>query len=159
LAAPSSAAYGATYTVSWSATSPGNGYELQEAADPSFVVADTWSVSGTSRQFTHAPVSTSTYYYRSRAAVSCGGTQTSAWSSASQTAVQGSTLEVTAQTITTTVTYVAPLHVLAGPSVTVTNPGQLTLRAGVQVVLRNGFSVGSGARLTATLDPSLTPEP
>jgi hypothetical protein len=157
LAAPSSAAYGATYTVSWSATSPGNGYELQEAADPSFVVADSWSVSGTSRQFTHAPVSTSTYYYRSRAAVSCGGTQTSAWSSASQTAVQGSTLEVTAQTITTTVTYVAPLHVLAGPSVTVTNPGQLTLRAGVQVVLRNGFSVGSGARLTATLDPSLIP--
>jgi hypothetical protein len=157
LTAPSGAAYGATYAVSWTATSPSNSYELEEATDPSFVVAETSSVSGTSRQFSHVPQSTTTYLYRCRAAVSCGGTQTSAWSNVAQTAVQGSTLELTGQTIATPVTYEAPLEVLVGPSVTVTNPGQLTLRAGVRVVLRNGFTVGPGARFTAAVDPSLVP--
>jgi hypothetical protein len=157
LTAPFSVANGATYTVSWTATSPANSYELQESTDPSFVVADTWIVSGTGRQFNHAPASNTTYRYRSRAIVTCGGTQASAWSNIGSTTVQGGTLELTGQTISTTVTYQAGIQVFAGPNLTVTSPGQLTLRAGVQVVLRNGFSVGPGARLTAAVDATLIP--
>jgi hypothetical protein len=158
LTAPPGAAYPATYTLSWTATSPANSYELQEATDPSFAAAETWSVSGTNRQFSHAPQFTTTYYYRCRATVSCGGTQSSAWSNLDQTLVQGSTVEVTGQSITSMVTYEAPVQVLAGPSVTVASPGQLTLRAGTEVILRNGFAVGSSATFIAAVDPSLAPQ-
>jgi len=43
----------------------------------------------------------------------------------------------------------------AGPALSIVSPGNVTLRAAQAVILRNGFSVGSGARLTAALDPSL----
>jgi len=43
----------------------------------------------------------------------------------------------------------------AGPAVTVSNPGTLSLRAAERVVLRNGFKVESGAAVTAAVDPSL----
>jgi hypothetical protein len=157
LTAPTSAAGGATYTVSWTATNPANSYELQEATDPLFVAPGSWSVSGTSRQFSHAPLSTTTYRYRSRAVVDCGGTQVSGWSNVGSTTIQAGTLEVVGQTITSTVTYQAAIQVVAGPNVVVSSPGHLTLRAGVKVVLRNGFSVGPGAKFTASLDPSLIP--
>lgn len=157
--APAAAGSGAAYTVGWTATSPGGMYEVEEANDPFFTTPDAWSVSGTSRQFNHAPESTTTYFCRCRAVVSCGGTQASAWSNVGQTTVQGSTVEVVSQTITTTVTYQAASQVLAGPSVLVSNPAQLTLRAGFRVVLRNGFSVGPGARLTVAVDPLLAPPP
>jgi len=45
----------------------------------------------------------------------------------------------------------------AGPALSIVSPGNVTLRAAQAVILRNGFSVGSGARLTAALDPSLAP--
>jgi phage tail-like protein len=46
---------------------------------------------------------------------------------------------------------------LAGPALGVVSPGDLRLRAADLVVLRNGVSVGSGARLTLELDPTIPP--
>jgi hypothetical protein len=87
LAAPAAAASGADYTVSWTATSPDNTYELQEATDPSFSVATTYAVTGTSRVFNHAPASPTDYYYRVRATSTCGGGTISTWSNTGQTTV------------------------------------------------------------------------
>jgi len=62
---------------------------------------------------------------------------------------------LSSQTVTTTQIHEACHGIYAGPSLAVTSPGQLTLRAAVQVVLRNGTTIGNGARLTVALDPSL----
>jgi len=154
LSAPASAANGADYAVSWTATSPGNIYELQEATEPSFAVPEAFTVTGTSRQFAHAPVDTTTYSTRVRALAACGAVNyPSAWSNTGATTVEGSTIEVQEQTVSTTVTIEATDQVLAGPGLVVTAPGQLFLRAGTRVVLRNGVAVGAGARLTVALGP------
>jgi M6 family metalloprotease-like protein len=59
------------------------------------------------------------------------------------------------QTVSTAVIYESCDTIAAGLSFDVAAPGDLTLRAATQVTLRNGFSVGLGARLTVALDPSL----
>jgi immune inhibitor A len=61
------------------------------------------------------------------------------------------------QTVSTSMTYESCGSLAAGPSFAVVAPGNLTLRAANRVVLRNGFSVGQGARLAAGIDPSLSP--
>jgi len=59
------------------------------------------------------------------------------------------------QTISTNTLQESCGTIKAGPALAVQSPAQLTLRAATYVVLRNGFSVGSGAKLTVALDPSL----
>ena len=54
-------------------------------------------------------------------------------------------------------TYTSCGTVQAGPSYTVGATGDVTLQAGHAVVLANGFSVESGGRLTAGVDPNLDP--
>lgn len=69
-------------------------------------------------------------------------------------------LLLTNQTVTTTTTWEACNSITAGDSAqpfAVVFPGHATLRAGTRVVLRNGFSVGSGAGLTLGTDPELIP--
>lgn len=56
------------------------------------------------------------------------------------------------QTITTVETYEACRTITAGPDVTVTFTGDLTLRAGERIALDNGFSVESGGRCTIEID-------
>ncbi|HXV59508.1 MAG TPA: hypothetical protein VEK15_02355 [Vicinamibacteria bacterium] len=52
--------------------------------------------------------------------------------------------------------YVACNSITAGPSFTLLAPASVLLRAGNIVVLRNGFSVGSGASISIQLDPNCT---
>lgn len=59
------------------------------------------------------------------------------------------------QIITTTQIYTSCGTLSAGPALLIVSPGNVTLWGGTRVVLRNGFSVGSGAALTAGIDPSL----
>ncbi|MGV8040168.1 MAG: hypothetical protein AB2L07_08840 [Thermoanaerobaculaceae bacterium] len=87
LSAPASAASGASYNVTWTATSPDGTYDLQEATNAAFTGATQVSVSGTTRSYTHTAAAPTTYYYRVRAKVACGGGLTSTWSSAGQTVV------------------------------------------------------------------------
>lgn len=158
LTAPAQAVSGADYTVSWSATSPLNTYELQESTDPEYTSPTTIGVSGAGRDFSHTVTSDTTYYYRVRATDSClGSTYSSDWSEAGQTTVTVGAcgLELTAQTISTTVVHAVCGSIYAGPELAVVSPGDLTLRAGVSVVLRNGVSVDSGATLTIAVDPGL----
>ena len=54
-------------------------------------------------------------------------------------------------------TYTSCGTVQAGPSYTVGATGDVTLQAGHAVVLADGFSVESGGRLTAGVDPNLDP--
>ncbi|MDH3814560.1 MAG: zinc-dependent metalloprotease [Acidobacteriota bacterium] len=58
-------------------------------------------------------------------------------------------------TITTAETHEACRSITAGPDVTVTSTGNLTLRAGESITLDDGFSVESGGRFTAEIDPGL----
>jgi len=69
--------------------------------------------------------------------------------------VSACTTTVSNQTVATAVTVEDCHGILAGPSLAVSSPGHLTLRAAAQVVLRNGTSIDGGARLTVALDPSL----
>ena len=55
--------------------------------------------------------------------------------------------------ITAVETYEACRTITAGPDVTVTDMGDLTLRAGESIVLGNGFSVESGGTFAAEVDP------
>lgn len=87
LTAPATAASGASYTVTWTATSPAGTYEIDEATNSSFTGSSRATVSGTSRSYSHAVASATTYYYRVRATVSCGGGLTSPWSGSGQTQV------------------------------------------------------------------------
>ena len=98
LTAPASATSASDYTASWSATSPLDTYELQEATNPSFSGASTYSGSGTSAVFNHTVGSPTTYYYHLRATDTCGGpTWYSTWSATGST-----TVNPPAQTLTVT---------------------------------------------------------
>jgi len=88
LTAPAAAMSGQSYSVSWTATSSDNTYEVQESTDPGFAGASTTAVTGTSRSFSHTVASATTYYYRVRAKIVCGGSPYySSWSSSGQTVV------------------------------------------------------------------------
>jgi len=70
--------------------------------------------------------------------------------------VSGCTTTVADQAFTGAQLYESCHGIYAGPNVsTTTSGGHLTLRAAAVVVLRNGFSIGNGAKLTVALDPSL----
>jgi hypothetical protein len=82
----------------------------------------------------------------------------SAWSDIAQTTViNGCVVEVSDRTITGNETHESCHTLLAGPDLAVVAPGHLTLRAGTVVALRNGVSIGPGARLSVAIDPSLLP--
>ena len=49
--------------------------------------------------------------------------------------------------------------IAAGPGVVVEGGGNLALRAGRRVVLRDGFSVAAGGRLVVEIDPALADPP
>lgn len=57
------------------------------------------------------------------------------------------------QTFSTTEAFEACETVTAGPTVNVTATGDVNFQAGERVVLRNGFSVEDGGRLTVITDP------
>jgi hypothetical protein len=59
------------------------------------------------------------------------------------------------QAIGSAAVYEACTSLTAGPDVTVNSTGDLTLRAGSKIVFGSGFSVRTGGRLTAEIDPSL----
>ncbi len=89
LTAPTSGTSGTGYTISWTATSPLNTYEIQESTDPAFGSASTWSWSDTGAMFTHTLASDTTYYYRVRATDTCSGSlYASSWSNVGQTLVR-----------------------------------------------------------------------
>ena len=64
-------------------------------------------------------------------------------------------LDLSNQAIDTVETFTVCNSIAAGAQFEVGSPGDLTFRADVVVVLRNGFSVQSGARFSAVLDASL----
>lgn len=64
---------------------------------------------------------------------------------------------VQGRTVDGSETYESCGVLFAGPALDVVSPGDLGLRAGDLVVLRNGVSVGSGARLTLEIDPTIPP--
>jgi Zn-dependent metalloprotease len=66
-------------------------------------------------------------------------------------------VDMTSQAVTTTETFGACDTLTAGTGFAVESPGDVTFEAGNTIVLENGFSVGSGATLTAVIDPSLHP--
>jgi glucose/arabinose dehydrogenase len=153
IAAPTVTSSALPYTVSWSATNPTGTYQVQEATTPTFAGAATFDVTGTSRQFTHVAGGDTTYLYRVRAVDDCSGTPyVSAWSDIVETAViNGCVVEVSDRTVAGNETHESCHTLLAGPNVAVVSPGHLTLRGGTTVVLRNGVSIGPGARLTIAL--------
>ena len=62
----------ATYTVSWSAVSGASSYKIQEATSSDFSGAQEYTLSGTSKSFSHTVSTTTTYYYRVAAINDCG---------------------------------------------------------------------------------------
>jgi hypothetical protein len=116
----------------------------------------TYKVDGTSVSFTHTVGSPTTYYYRVRATDSCGGsTYMSSWSDTARRRSQRCVdLTLTSQTILTTVVHEACGTITAGPRLRWFHWAPDAARA-THVVLRNGFSVGAGARLTVAIDASL----
>jgi len=62
----------ATYTVSWTAVSGATSYVLQEDTSSSFSGAQEYTLSGTSKSFSHIVTTTTTYYYRAAAINDCG---------------------------------------------------------------------------------------
>jgi hypothetical protein len=62
----------ATYTVSWSSVSGATNYVLQESTSSSFSEVQEYTVTGTSRSFSHTVSTTTTYYYRVAAMDDCG---------------------------------------------------------------------------------------
>lgn len=159
LTAPASATSGSTYTVSWTATSSDNTYEVQESTDSGFGGAGTAAVTGTTTGITHTVPSAKTYYYRVRAVRVCLGSNLySGWSNSGLTSVGGAagcTLSLVSQTISTTQIHASCDTLTAGPALQIATPGDVRLRAAVSVILRNGFSVQSGARFIAGTDASL----
>src|SRR5690606_12622773 len=65
------------------------------------------------------------------------------------------TVVLSGQTISDTRTITSCGTLAAGPALEVTSTGNLTLRAATAVVLRNGFSVQSGAIVKIGLDSTL----
>jgi len=66
-------------------------------------------------------------------------------------------LVLSGTTVDSTQTFTACDVLTAGPDFQVIASGDLTFRAGARIVLRNGFSVGAGARFRAVIDPGLLP--
>jgi hypothetical protein len=66
-------------------------------------------------------------------------------------------LVLSGATVDSAQTFTACDVLTAGPDFHVISPGDLTLRAGARIVLRDGFSVGAGARFRAVIDPGLLP--
>ncbi|MGV8042055.1 MAG: PKD domain-containing protein [Thermoanaerobaculaceae bacterium] len=88
LSAPSTAANGVAYTLSWTATSPDNAYELQESTSSDFGGASSRAVTGTSATTVHTVSTATTFHARVRALDACGGgSYQSSWSSATATAI------------------------------------------------------------------------
>ncbi|MGB5813779.1 MAG: LamG domain-containing protein, partial [Thermoanaerobaculia bacterium] len=63
--------------------------------------------------------------------------------------------DLTSLVISSTVTYEACDTLTAGDGVQLLAPADVTLRAGDEVILRHGFSLGAGAKLTVVIDPSI----
>jgi plastocyanin len=61
------------------------------------------------------------------------------------------------QTVVGTEIYEACFTITAGPNFVVSATGDLTLRAGQQIILRDGFAVDAGGVFTAEIDPELSP--
>ena len=158
---PGSASSGAMYTVSWTATSGDNTYELQESADPGFSVVNTTPVTGTSLGLSHTVISAKTYYYRVRASLGCSGSELySGWSSTVSVAVSAGAecnVSLANQTISTAQVYASCGTLTAGPAVQIVSPGAGRFRAATAVILRSGFAVQSSVRFSAGTDPSLAP--
>ncbi len=82
---PAAARTGANYTVSWSATSRDNRYEIEESPDPAFTTSSRFEVTGTSRLFSHQVSTSTSFHYRVRAVENCGSQNwLSPWSAAGQ---------------------------------------------------------------------------
>lgn len=97
LSAPATAASGVPFTVSWSATSPDNSYDLEEASDPNFTSPTRVAVTGCSWSITKTVASATTFHFRVRATRACpGGAVASPWSGSAQTTVSPSAPPVTA---------------------------------------------------------------
>ena len=62
----------ATYTVSWSAVSGATSYKMQESTSSSFSGAQEYTVTSTSKSFSHTVSTPTTYYYRVAAVNDCG---------------------------------------------------------------------------------------
>jgi hypothetical protein len=71
----------------------------------------------------------------------------------SSTCLIDTNLVISNEILNTTQTFEACETITAGPSVTVTSTGNITFQAGERVVLRHGFSVENGGRLTIAIDP------
>ncbi|HEX6200957.1 MAG TPA: DUF11 domain-containing protein, partial [Thermoanaerobaculia bacterium] len=65
---------------------------------------------------------------------------------------------VASQTVTGPLVVEACHTITAGPALTVGGTGELTLRAGRNVVFADGFQVAPGGLLTVEIDPSLDPD-
>lgn len=144
LVAPATATSGAAYTVSWTASSPENRYEIQEANNSSFTGASTYSVTGTSRSFTHTVASNTTYYYRVRA-LACSPTLQSAWSGTAQTVVSQACTTPSAPALT------APATAASGASYAVT--WTATSPAGtyeIEEATNSGFTGATRVAVSAT---------
>jgi hypothetical protein len=66
-----------------------------------------------------------------------------------------SDLDLSAQTVGTTETFEACDTISAGDGFEIGPTGDVTFRTGGSIVLRDGFSVASGASFTAFVDPTL----
>ena len=69
-----------SYELSWVAVSDADSYQIQEATDAAFSDASTLVVAATSRTFSHAVTTDTTYFYRVRARRDCGSE--SSWTAA-----------------------------------------------------------------------------
>jgi len=154
LSVPASPAGGAVYQVGWSATSPAGFYEVQEATDAGFTDPYGAVVQGLSHPFAHCEDEGPTFHYRVRPLDNCDGSLVAgAWSAAGTATVSGGctgcNVELTAATVDEpmSVSSCGTLHV--APGVDVVKPAVLTLHAAGAVVIRNGFSLASGAALRA----------
>jgi len=63
-------------------------------------------------------------------------------------------LSINNQTLSTTETFEACETITAGPAVNVTSTGDVTFQVGNRVILKSGFSVEDGGRLSVIIDAS-----
>jgi hypothetical protein len=161
LQVPDSAGSGTSYTVSWTATSQDDSYELQEATEPTFASPSQFSVTGTSRSFQHEVTTLSSFYYRVRAREVCNDSPYfSSWSDPATVVINPPdpcAVTLANQTAAGAQTYTSCGTLTAGPAFAISASGNVTFDAAVGVMLANGFSVAEGATFKARLDPSLAP--